>query len=138
MRTRWDAVQAGEVELPINRELGFEFVPGDAASAGVELRWTVPDALCNSEGNLQGGMLAAFADSALGAASATVLPEDHYPALAEMKISILRPAPAGTTLTVRGEVLKHGSRLMFVEAEVTDESGKLIATATGTSVPIPT
>lgn len=135
MRTRWEAVQAGEVELPINRELGFEFVSGDT-DTGVKLQWSVPEALCNSEGNLQGGMLAAFADSALGAASATVLPEDHYPALAEMKISILRPAPAGTTITVRGEVLKHGSRLMFVEAEVTDESGKLIAKATGTSVPV--
>lgn len=137
MRTRWDAVQAGEVDLPVNRELGFEFVAG-SAEEGVELRWTVPEALCNSEGNLQGGMLAAFADSALGAASATVLSDDHYPALAEMKISIFRPAPGGMALTVRGKVLKHGRRLMFVEAEVSDPDGKTIAKATGTSVPIPT
>ncbi len=80
-------------------------------------------------------MLAAFADAVLGGLCATQLSEDSYPALAEMKISFLRPAAAGTTITGTGRLLKAGKRLMFVEAEVTDEQGRLIAKISGTELP---
>ncbi len=80
-------------------------------------------------------MLAAFADSVLGGASALHLPPEQYPALVEMKISIFRPASAGTTLTGKGRVLKAGRRVLFAEAEITDESGTLIAKASGTEIP---
>ena len=63
------------------------------------------------------------------------LPEDRYPALAEMKISIFRPAPAGAQLTGTGRVVKPGRRLLFSEAEITDAEGRLIAKASGTAVP---
>ncbi|MEO8323399.1 MAG: hypothetical protein ABI571_04585 [Actinomycetota bacterium] len=45
-----------------------------------------------------GGMLAAFVDSVLGGAAALHLSPERYPALAEMKISIFRPADAGTEI----------------------------------------
>ena len=134
-RTRLDAVLDGSESLPVNDHLGFEFEETPDARSQVRLTWTVPQELCNTVGNLQGGMLAAFADAVLGAAVAAHLPADRYPALAEMKISIFRPAPAGTGLTGVGRVLKPGKRLLFSEAEVTDEDGRLIAKASGTAVP---
>ena len=63
------------------------------------------------------------------------LAEDVYPALVEMKISIFRPALKGTTLTGIGRVVKTGARIMFVEAEIHDAGGNLIAKASGTEVP---
>ena len=54
-----------------------------------------------------------------------------------MKLSILRPAPAGTSLVGTGRVLKAGKRVMFVEADVIDEAGTLIAKASGTEIPAP-
>ncbi|MGH2820182.1 MAG: PaaI family thioesterase, partial [Actinomycetota bacterium] len=97
----------------------------------------VPAELCNSAGNLQGGVLAAFADALLGAATSAHLPEDVYPALAEMKISIFRPARRGATLRGDGYVVKPGKRVLFAEAEVTDSDGNLIARASGTEIPAP-
>jgi acyl-coenzyme A thioesterase PaaI-like protein len=52
-----------------------------------------------------------------------------------MKISIFRPAPAGTRLTGRGYVIKAGKRVLFAEAEITDPDGQPIAKASGTEIP---
>jgi uncharacterized protein (TIGR00369 family) len=134
-RSRWDAQQDGTVDIPVNRELGFQVEPTGDPTEGIAYTWTVPAELCNSAGNVQGGVLAAFADSLLGGASAAHLPEDEYPALAEMKISIMRSAAAGTTLTGKGRVLKRGRRVLFAEAEVWDADGKLIAKASATEIP---
>ncbi len=125
-------MRAGDVRMPVNETLGFEL---DRSADGVAYDWTVPPEYCHGAGNLQGGMLAAFADAVLGSVAATELPEDQYPVLAEMKISILRPAPAGTLLVGDGYVLKRGQRVIFAEAEITDEDGTLIAKASGTEIP---
>jgi uncharacterized protein (TIGR00369 family) len=137
MGNRWEAIASKRITVPVNDALGFEIVPVQNPSEGVIFKWKVPEALCNTAGNLQGGVLAAFADSVLGAASAVFLDESDYPALAEMKIQIMRPAPAGTTITGTGRVLKTGRRVIFVEAEITAEDGKLIAKASGTELPTP-
>ncbi len=122
----------GDVRMPVNETLGFEL---DRSADGVAYDWTVPPEYCHGAGNLQGGMLAAFADAVLGALAASELPEDQYPVLAEMKISILRPAPAGANLRATGRVVKAGRRVLFTEAEITDTStGKLVAKASGTAL----
>ncbi|MFP5298968.1 MAG: PaaI family thioesterase [Actinomycetota bacterium] len=137
MGNRWEAIASGEIVVPANDSFGFEIVPTDDPQAGVTFRWKVPPELCNAKGNLQGGVLAAFADAVLGGACAAFMESDTYPALAEMKIQIMRPAPAGTTITGTGKVLKAGKRVLFVEAEVTGQDGKLIAKASGTELPAP-
>ena len=121
--------------MPASETLGFEVHPTDTPEEGVTISWVVPEGLCNSAGNLQGGVMAAFADALLGGATAAHLPEDKYPALAEMKISIFRPAPAGTKLTGIGTVLKRGKRVLFAEAEITNSDGKLVAKASATEIP---
>ncbi|MDQ3646768.1 MAG: PaaI family thioesterase [Actinomycetota bacterium] len=136
--TRWDALyRARSVSSPVNDTLGFVPDALDDPAAGVSFTWTVPAAYCNSAGNLQGGILAAFADALLGGALSAHLPPDRYPALAEMKISILRPAPAGATIVGTAAVLKRGRRVSFVEAEIVGEDGKLIAKASGTEIEVP-
>ena len=134
-RTRWEAVAEDAIPLPVNETMGFERVATDDPKQWVSLRWTVPAEYCNTVGNLQGGILAAFADALLGGAAAAHLPEDEYPALAEMKISIFRPAAAGTTLTGTGRILKAGQRVLFAEAEIVDDDGRLIAKASATEIP---
>jgi uncharacterized protein (TIGR00369 family) len=137
MSTRWEAHASGDVPIPVNEHLGFEVVPVGDPRDGIVYTWVVPEEFCNSAGNLQGGMLATFADAVLGGTCAAHLDESDYPALAEMKISIMRPAPRGSRITGRGRVLKAGRRVLFVEAEITGEDGKLIAKATGTELPTP-
>lgn len=132
-RTRWEAFLDGAFTIPASDTLGFERRDtGDPNE--VSFIWTVPPELCNSAGNLQGGIVAAFADAVLGGLCATQLAEEMYPALAEMKISFLRPAPAGTKIVGTGRLLKAGKRLMFAEVEVADEQGRLIAKVSGTEL----
>ena len=134
-RTRWDAIADGSIPLPANENLGFKVENSDEPQKEIAFSWTVPAELCNTAGNVQGGVLAAFADAVLGGATSAHLPEDKYPALAEMKLSIFRPSPQGTKLTGRGYVVKAGRRVMFAEAEITGPDGKLIAKASGTEIP---
>jgi uncharacterized protein (TIGR00369 family) len=134
-RTRWDALLEGAFEIPASDTLGFKMVSTDDPARGIALSWTVPAELCNSAGNLQGGVMAAFADALLGGAAAAHLPDDRYPALADMNISLLRPAPAGMTLSGRGRILKAGNRVLFAEAEIFDDDGRLLAKARGTEIP---
>lgn len=136
-RTRWDAVVDGSVRLPVNEMMGFAHEDSPDPREWISFTWTVPPGYCNTAGNVQGGILAAFADALLGAATAAHLAEDVYPALAEMKISIFRPSPAGSTLRGKGYVVKSGRRVLFAEAEITDESGALVARASGTEIPTP-
>lgn len=125
------------MSLPVNDAMGFAIARSDDPKESISFTWKVPPEYCNSAGNLQGGILAAFADSLLGGATSAHLPDDHYPALAEMKLSIFRPAPAGTTLHGKGYVLKKGRRIVFAEAEIITEDGTLIAKASGTEIPTP-
>ena len=134
-RTRFDAVADGSMSLPINETVGFELEESSRPQESITFGWTVTPEYCNTSGNAQGGILAAFADTVLGAACSAYLPENRYPALAEMKISIFRPAPAGTRLTATGRIVKPGRRVMFSEAEIKDEDGRLVARASGTAVP---
>lgn len=133
--TRWDAIRSDRIVVPATETFGFVIEPVEDPSAGVRFTWTVPHDLCNAAGNLQGGVVAAFADAALGGAISAHLPEDQYPALAEMKISIFRPAPAGASIEAVGWVVKKGRRLIFAEAEVRDHEGLVIAKASATEVP---
>lgn len=134
-RSRYDAIADSTQRVPINETMGFVVQRVDDPKESVVFTWKVSKEYCNTAGNVQGGILAAFADSVLGAAVSAHLPADRYPALAEMKISIFRPAPEGAELTGRGRVVKPGKRVLFSEAEITDSDGRLIAKASGTAVP---
>jgi uncharacterized protein (TIGR00369 family) len=89
--------------------------------------------LANPVGMIQGGFLAAFADSAMAAASITHLQGRRaYTANTDLKISYLRPAPVGAPLTCTARVIGGGRRVTFVEAEITDIEGRLVAKASST------
>ena len=55
---------------------------------------------------------------------------------AELKVSFLRPAPAGK-LIGRGETLRLGKTLAFIEASLHDPAGRLLARASATAAPTP-
>jgi uncharacterized protein (TIGR00369 family) len=87
----------------------------------------------NPAGVVQGGFLAAFADSSMGAAAVTFAQDRRVSvANAELKISFLTPVASGTVLTCDAVVVAGGARTAFVEASVTDAEGRLVARATST------
>lgn len=84
----------------------------------------------NPAGLVQGGFLAAMADSAMGACAVSAAGDRKVSvANTEMKVSFLRPARPGSVLTCTAEVLKAGRAITFVHARILDQDEQLIATA---------
>lgn len=94
------------------------------------------DWLTQHLGYLHGGVVTTLADSAGGAAAVTVVPENYQVVTSELTMHFLRPAVADEIIAT-AEVIKAGKQLIIVEASVTDKvTGKLIAKATGTWIPV--
>jgi uncharacterized protein (TIGR00369 family) len=111
----------------------------DKSEPGVTV-WQMPadERFANPAGLIQGGFLAAFCDSAMGAVSVTYLEgRKVFSANAEIKVSFLAAVRPGGVLTCRSRVVSGGSRIAFVEAEVTDADGRLVTKASSTYVYTP-
>ena len=92
----------------------------------------------NPIGAVHGGLVCTLLDSALGCAVHTTLPKGMGYTSIEIKVNYLRPVQAGSgPLTCTGVVTKPGRRVAFADGTVTDSSGKLVATATGSLLVFP-
>lgn len=80
----------------------------------------------NPMGTVQGGILAALADAAMGWAYMTTLGEGESYTTLEMKVNFLRPARSGP-LTARARVLSAGRTIGLVECAVLGDGDKLVA-----------
>lgn len=122
------------VQVPPNCDLTLGMVCIDKSEPGKSVWQMLADErFANPVGIIQGGFVAAFADSAMGAASVTFARERKvFSANAEIKVSFLKPAKVGTTLTCTALVISGGGRAAFIEAEVVDSEGRMVAKASST------
>ena len=124
------------MQVPPNCDLTLGMVCVDKSEPGRTV-WRMPadERFSNPAGLVQGGFLAAFCDSAMGAATVTwARGRKVYSANAEMKVSFLAPVRPGGSLTCTSEVVSGGSRVAFVEARVVDDEQRLVATASSTYI----
>jgi uncharacterized protein (TIGR00369 family) len=130
------------VQVPPNCDLTLGMVCLEKSEPGRTV-WRMPadERFANPAGIVQGGFLAAMCDSAMGASSVTWVRERGDPTKAarkvhsmnaEVKVSFLRPAIVGSTLTCTAWVVSGGARAVFVEAEVVDDDGRMVAKASST------
>ena len=82
-------------------------------------------------GTLHGGILCDIADAAMGIAFATTLRPDDTFTTVELKIKFFRPVWEAQ-LRAEGKVVRRGSILGYIECEITDEQGRLVAKASST------
>ena len=124
------------VQVPPNSDLTLGMTCLDKSEPGRTVwQMRADERFANPVGIVQGGFIAAFADSSMGASSLTFARERKvFSANAELKISFLKPAKVGSLLTCTAQVLSGGSRAAFVEAEVVDEEGRLVAKASSTYI----
>ena len=87
-------------------------------------------------GVVQGGVITQIADAAMGMSLATLQPDGTWNTTIELKINFIRPAIEGRLRAV-GRVVEMGETLLFSEADVLDEAGRLIARASSTCLPVP-
>ena len=124
------------VQVPPSSDLTLGMTCLDKSEPGRTVwQMRADERFANPVGIVQGGFIAAFADSSMGASSLTFARERKvFSANAELKVSFLKPAKVGSLLTCTAQVLSGGSRAAFVEAEVVDEEGRLVAKASSTYI----
>jgi uncharacterized protein (TIGR00369 family) len=87
-------------------------------------------------GVVQGGIIAQIADAAMGIAIFSLQEEGMANTTVELKINFIRPVVEGL-IRATATVVAMRPTLLFSEADVTDERGRLIAHATSTCLAIP-
>jgi len=111
---------------PVGRLIGFELKSIESGHAVFEM--DVDERHHNPMGTLHGGIYCDLADAAMGFAFVSTLPEGEAFTTVELKINFLR-AVRKAKLTADARVVKAGSTLGYVECEVKDQTGKLVAKA---------
>jgi uncharacterized protein (TIGR00369 family) len=120
----------GEVPVPpIARLVGFVMRAVEPGHAVFEME--ADERHHNPMGTLHGGIYCDLADAAMGYAYAATLGEGETFTTIELKINFLR-AVRKATLTAEARVVKAGGNLGYIECDVKDQTGKLVARAAST------
>jgi acyl-CoA thioesterase len=122
-------LKAKETGEPIASFLKMRLLELKPGYAKVAMKLT-PDHL-NFNGMVFGGIVMAVADQAFAYATNSIV----SPSIAtQFNIHLISGAAAGDELTAECRVIKSGRRIGVSEMTVTNQDGKLIAKATGTTV----
>jgi uncharacterized protein (TIGR00369 family) len=84
-------------------------------------------------GTLHGGVLCDLADAAMGMAFASTLAPDESFTTTALTINFFRPV-WDATLRAEARVVNRGKSLGYLECELVDQTGRLIAKATSSCV----
>jgi len=96
----------------------------------VEMRFPVQQRTTIPGGQVQGGIVCSMLDMAMAFA------KDGGLSTASLQVELLRPAK-GAYLNVVGQVTQSGRRIIFAEAEMRDDQGRVVARGRQTAVPLP-
>ncbi len=121
---------------PTGRVLGMEMLEVDSAAGRVKVRYRPGPEFTNPMGSVQGGIVVAMLDDA--AAFAAIVKSGvriGVPTI-ELKTSFFAPARAGEYLYAEAVCLRLGKRIAFMEAELRDEAGKLLAKLSTSAMPM--
>ena len=117
---------------PALQTLGGEVLEFDEENKVASLRFTADKSLCNPDGAIQGGFICGMLDAAMANAVFCQLGDVAIVATLEIKVSYLEVSRQGE-LFARGTVIRSGKTVTFLEAELRDAAGKLLATASSTA-----
>jgi uncharacterized protein (TIGR00369 family) len=128
----WPAVR-GEVPPPeCAKLLGWKVIEAEPDSGRVVIEFEAKPEFTNPLGNIQGGFITAMLDDAMGPAIATTYGTGEFSTTLELKVSFVRAARPGRYVAT-ASVVHRGKSVAFLEGELRDIEGNLIATATSTA-----
>jgi uncharacterized protein (TIGR00369 family) len=116
---------------PAWRWFGIRLVAAEPGRTVCEM--AVTEDMRNHQGVCHGGCLSTLADSAMGAALATVLPEGERHMSFDLKLTFLKPVLVGQAVRATGSVVHNGRRTAVGEARLEVE-GTLVATASASFI----
>ncbi|MCB1001426.1 MAG: PaaI family thioesterase [Acidimicrobiales bacterium] len=114
-------------------QLGFDIERGEGSARATIV---CDDRHLNPHGAVHGAVVYALVDTAMGAATMSVLDESSWCATIEIQQRYLAPVFSGP-LVADVSVVKAGRRIVHLDARVVDGDGRLVATAAGSYAVIP-
>ena len=120
-----------EENEPIARYLGMRLVELTPGYAKIAMK--IGQEHLNFNGLVFGGIIAAVADQAFAYATNSLVSQSIA---SQFNIHFINGASAGDELIAECRVLKSGRRVGVSEMTVTNQDGRLIAKATGTTIPV--
>lgn len=122
---------------PCARTLGWRLIAADEATGMVEVEMLGRPEFCNPGGHVQGGFLAAMLDDTLGPTVLVKTGGTHHGATIDLSVSFLAPARPGRFVGT-GRLVQLGRTIAFLEGELSDADGLLVARATASARVVPT
>ena len=119
-------------EAPITKLLGWKFLEFDDLQQVIKVEMQARPEFINPAGLIHGGMLAAMLDETLSPALAATLGPGEFAPTLEIKVNFISPAKVGRVLGT-GRIVSRGRSICFMEGQLHDEQGNLLATAMATS-----
>jgi uncharacterized protein (TIGR00369 family) len=122
-------IPADSTDVPVARLIGFE--AKEIADGRAIVTLAAGQQHANPMGTLHGGILCDIADAAMGMAFASTLEPGESFTTIELKINFFRPVWEAR-LRAEGKMVRRGSTIGYIECEITDEGGRLVAKASST------
>lgn len=119
------------------RTLGWRRTHRESGVTAVQ--WDAPEDYCFPSPSgpvLQGGLVTALLDAAMGGATWTVLEEDQAFLTADLRVEFLRTTRPGL-ITATGTVVRRTRKVVFAAAELHDAAGTQLAASRCTQVVLP-
>jgi uncharacterized protein (TIGR00369 family) len=129
IRTKFEKWAVGGEPPQIAKLIGFriaEFAPDRAV-----MEFVAGPEHANPMGTRHGGILCDVADAAMGTAWASRIEENETFTTIELKINFFRPVWNGRLLA-EAKVVRRGKTLGYVECDIVDDTGRLVAKAAST------
>ena len=117
---------------PVAATLGWTLRAIDADAGTIQVGFTAGETFLNPTGAVQGGFLAAMLDDTMGPAVFAMGKGAIFAPTIDLHVSFLRPAKPGAFVG-KGRVVSLGKSIAFVEGELFDQTGTLVARATATA-----
>lgn len=116
------------------RTLGYRRTSWEPGRTSIEWRAGADYSFPTAVGPvIQGGLVTALLDAAMGGACWTVLDRDQLFLTADLRVEFLRPATPGV-LTATGWVVRRTRRVVFCAADLANAAGQLVASSRCTQV----
>jgi uncharacterized protein (TIGR00369 family) len=112
--------------------LGLEVLEVDPGAGTITLGFTAIEDWTNPTGNVLGAFVAAMLYDTVGPALLATLEPDQFQTTLTFDTAFLRPVRPGR-VTAHGRVVHRDGDMAFLEAELVDGDGELVARATASA-----